>query len=78
MSVLRASRRCAEILTVGIRVFPAAMSEKSKTPAELRAMAQRARALAHDVPDDVMSARLLEIAAELEAQADAQERQNPP
>ena len=31
------------------------MSEKSKTPAELRAMAQRARALAHDVPDDVMS-----------------------
>ena len=41
-------------------------------------MAQRAQALAHDVPDDVMSARLLEIAAELEAQADAQERQNPP
>jgi hypothetical protein len=41
-------------------------------------MAQRARALAHDVPDDVMSARLLEIAAELEAQADAQKRQNPP
>jgi hypothetical protein len=35
---------------------------------KLRAMAQRARALAHDVPDDVMSARLLEIAAELEAQ----------
>ena len=34
-------------------------------------MAQRARALAHDVPDDVMSAQLLEIAAELEAQADA-------
>jgi hypothetical protein len=31
-------------------------------------MAQRARVLAHDVPDDVMSARLLEIAAELEAQ----------
>jgi hypothetical protein len=50
------------------------MSEKSKTPAELRAMAQRARALAHDVPDDVMSAQLLEIAGELEAQANAQER----
>ena len=48
------------------------------TAAELRAMAQRARELAHDVPDDVMSARLLEIAAELEAQANAQERQNPP
>ena len=41
-------------------------------------MAQRARELALDVPDDVMSARLLEIAAELEAQANAQERQNPP
>jgi hypothetical protein len=41
-------------------------------------MAQQARELAHDVPDDVMSARLLEIAAELEAQANAQERQNPP
>jgi hypothetical protein len=48
------------------------------TAAELWTMAQRARALAHDVPDDVMSARLLEIAAELEAQADAQKRQNPP
>jgi hypothetical protein len=54
------------------------MSEKSKTPAELRAMAQRARALAHDVPDDVMSAQLLEIAAELEAQADAMERRQAP
>jgi hypothetical protein len=41
-------------------------------------MAQRARALAHDVPDDVMAARLLEIAAELEAEAAALERQNPP
>jgi hypothetical protein len=30
------------------------------------------------VPDDVMSARLLEIALELEVQADALERQNPP
>jgi hypothetical protein len=48
------------------------------TAAEFRALAQRARALAHDVPDDVMSARLLEIAAELEAQADALERQSPP
>lgn len=46
------------------------------TAAELRAMAQRE--LAHDVPDDVMSARLLEIATELETQANAQERQNPP
>ena len=41
-------------------------------------MAQRAWALAHDVPDDVMAARLLEIAAELEAEAAALERQNPP
>jgi hypothetical protein len=46
------------------------------TAAEFRALAQRARALAHDVPDDVMSARLLEIAAELDAQADALEQQN--
>jgi hypothetical protein len=41
-------------------------------------MAQRARELARAVPDDVMAARLLEIAAELEAQAAALERQNPP
>ena len=31
------------------------------TAAEFRALAQRARALAHDVPDDVRSARLLEL-----------------
>ena len=30
------------------------------------------------MPDDVMSARLLEIAVELEVQANAEERQNPP
>ena len=41
-------------------------------------MAQRAWALAHDVPDDVMSAQLLEIAAELEAQADAMEWRQAP
>jgi hypothetical protein len=35
-------------------------------------------ALAHDVPDDVMSAHLLEIAAELEARADVLERRNTP
>ena len=48
------------------------------TPAELRAKAQHARRLARGPVGDEMVRYLLEIAAELEAQADALERQKPP
>jgi hypothetical protein len=51
----------------------------AETPAELRAKAQHARALARNLPiGDELERRLREIAAELEAQADALERQKPP
>jgi hypothetical protein len=63
--------------------FLDAMSEEkpppAETPAELRAKAQHARALASNLPlYDEMTRRLLEIAAEWEAAADALERQKSP
>lgn len=42
-----------------------------ETPAGLREMAERARGLAHAIPVDVSSERLLEFANELEARASA-------
>jgi hypothetical protein len=51
----------------------------AETPAELRAKAQHARALASNLPiGDELERRLREIAAQWEAQADALERQKPP
>jgi hypothetical protein len=47
------------------------------TAAELLALAQHARDLARHVPGDVMAARLLAVADDLEAQAGALE-QHPP
>jgi hypothetical protein len=50
-----------------------------KTPAELRAMARHAREVARgQVRGDEIVRRLLEIADQLEAEADALERQKPP
>jgi hypothetical protein len=48
------------------------------TPAELRAQAQHARRLAYGVPSDESAHRLWKLADQLEAQADALERQKPP
>jgi hypothetical protein len=49
------------------------------TPAKLRAMAEQVRALARGrLPRDEIVRRLLDMAAELEAEADVLERRNRP
>lgn len=53
------------------------MSEGQKTTAELRSLAARARQLASILrPNDETARRLLKIADEFEAEADALERLN--
>ena len=50
----------------------------SKTPAELRAQAHHARELARELlPNDELGRRLRRLADDLEAEADALERQTP-
>jgi hypothetical protein len=47
------------------------------SPAELRALAHRVRRLAYNAASDEIAGRLWKIADEMEAEADALDRQSP-